>query len=299
MAIALRRYKTLSDFPRVYDFYGENYRLPNWFLTPACWEYSHTHGNFEHEKAHRMGIWEEGGEIVATACFEMELGGYIPCVKPGYEFLMGDMLRYAERELSIVKGGKRSLEIFSSDKQGYDDFYRENGYAVKGTSPILIYSYEKGFPERKLPEGFSLISLEDENDALKIDRCLWEGFDHGKWRESRKDAADCRLHMQSGPHFRKDLTTVVKAPDGGYACFAGMWVDERNGCAYLEPLATRPKYRRLGLAAAALTEAMRKTVPLGAKYCHVGNIDFYRHFGCEQAGLEVMWRKEWQEERKH
>jgi len=293
MAITLRRYKTLSDFPRVRDFYAENYRLPNWFLTPASFEYNHTHGNFAHGKAHRFGVWEDDGEIVATACFEMRMGEYIPCVKPGYEFLRADMLRYAERELSLAASGKRSLEIFSTEQQGCDEFYKENGYTLKRATPILIYPYEKGFREYKLPEGFSLISLEDENDALKIDRCLWEGFDHGKWRKSRKDAADCRLHMQSGPHFRRDLTTVVKAPDGSYACFAGMWVDEQGGYAYLEPLATRPKYRRMGLAAAALTEAMRKTVPFGAKYCYCGSIDFYRHFGCEQAGLELIWRKDW------
>ena len=295
MNITLRRYKTLSDFPRVWDFFAENYQIPNWFLSPISFEYDHTHGSFDYEKAHRFGVWEDDGAIVATACFEMGLGEYIPCVKPGYEFLLPEMLRYAEQELSIVQGSKRLLEVFSTDKQGYDDFYIANGYTIARSSPILVYPFEKGFRDCVLPEGFSLISLEDENDPLKIDRCLWEGFDHGDWTDERRDgdAADCRLHMQSGPHFRKDLTTVVKAPNGDYACFAGMWVDERNGYAYLEPLATPPKYRRKGLAAAALMAAMQKTVPHGAKYCYCGSIDFYRHLGCEQAGLFQVWRKEW------
>jgi predicted N-acetyltransferase YhbS len=89
------------------------------------------------------------------------------------------------------------------------------------------------------------------------------------------------------------LTTAVKAPNGDYACFAGMWVDEKNDYAYLEPLATPPKYRGLGLARAAVTEAMKKTVQYGAKYCYGGDIDFYKKIGFEQAGCFNKWRKEW------
>ena len=290
--ITSRRYKLLSDFERVYEFYAENHQPPNWFLTPASFEYAHTHGAFEYTKTHRFGVWEDGGKIVATACFEMGLGSYIPCVQRGYEFLMPEMLSYAERELSRLEHGKHSLEIFSTDEQNLDTFYAENGYTTMWSEAVLIYPYKKGFREPALPEGFTLISLEDENDAHKIDVCLWEGFDHGDWTES-DDWADERLHMQSGPRFRKDLTTVVKAPNGDYACFAGMWMDERGGYAYLEPLATRPKYRGLGLASAALTRAMQLTVPFGAQYCYCGGIDFYRKFGCEQVGMRKTWRKEW------
>jgi len=295
MSITLRKYKMFADFKKINNFYIENYKPPNWFNTFMAYEYSHTRNDFDYERTHRFGIWEDDGEIVATARYEMTIGVYIPCIKQGYEFLKSDMLKYAEQELSKVNNdGKRSLEIFSTDKENNDDFYIENGYSISWSSPILVYPYEKGFKECRLPEGFSLISLEDENDGLKIDCCLWEGFDHGDWDEAiRKDEADGRLYMQSGPHFRKDLTTVVKAPNGDYACFAGVWVDERNAFAYLEPLATRPKYRRMGLATAALMEGMKKTVSSGAKYCYVGSIDYYKNLGCEQIGQGNNWLKEW------
>ena len=65
--------------------------------------------------------------------------------------------------------------------------------------------------------------------------------------------------MQSGPNFRRDLTTVIKTPNGEYACYAGMWIDEKNMYAYLEPLATVTEYPRLGLATIALTVGMKKT----------------------------------------
>ena len=293
MPVSQRKYKLLSDFARVSDFYAANYRPYNWTVTRPYFEYAHTHGMFEWMNAHHMGVWEDVGGIVATACFEMGPGLYIPCVKPGYEFLKGEMLRYAESELSKVSDGKRSLEISQLDGQCDDaELYKNNGYTIAGSDPILIYFYDKGFKDCRLPDGFTLISLEDENDPMRIDCCLYEGFDHGEWDEAR-NWADGRLHAQSGPHFRKDLTTVVKAPNGDYACFAGMWVDDANGFAYLEPLSTRPKYRRMGLAAAALMEGMKKTVSFGAKYCYTGTIDFYRNVGCEEVGKMITWRKEW------
>ena len=89
------------------------------------------------------------------------------------------------------------------------------------------------------------------------------------------------------------LMTIVVAPNGDYACTLGMWFDRRNQYAYLEPLATVPKYRRMGLATAALTEAMKKTKALGAKYCFGGAREFYTDIGFETVCNRELWKKEW------
>lgn len=280
----------LSDFEKVSSFYIENYKIPNWFHTKTCFEFSHTHGNFNHKRAHHFGIWEENGQIVATACFEIDIGVYIPFIKEGYEFLQTEMLRYAEKELCLFSDNNYSLDIFSTDKQNLDNFYSANGYSVVYSRPVLVYPYDKGFLDCSLPEGFSIISLTDENDTEKIDRCLWTAFRNEPYI---KVSSDERLHKQSGPNFRKDLVSIVKAPNGDYACYAGMWIDEVNGFAYLEPLGTAPEYRRMGLAKATLMDAMKKTVPFGAKYCYCGGLDYYRSLGCEQIGTMNVWRKEW------
>ena len=142
----------------------------------------------------------------------------------------------------------------------------------------------------KLPEDFYAVSLEEENDIRKIHACMWKGFDHG---DTPSDDVECRMLMQSGPRFRKDLTTIIKAPNGDYACFAGMWLDDRNNYAYLEPLCTVPEYRRVGLATVALTEGMKKTKALGAKYCFGGVREFYDALGFETILSRVLWKKEW------
>lgn len=292
MTIKHRRYKLLSDFERVYKFLKDNYNSDhfNGYLLPSFYEYAHTHPAFNHKLTHRFGLWEENSDIVGIACYEVRLGECILVVKAGYEDLYPEMLTYGEKELSEEKDGRHTLTVYSTDKQGLDDLLTEGGYEVCDTETITIYPYEKGFKELPLPEGFSIISLEDENDLKKIHACLWKGFNHGP---NPDDDIDGRLFMQSAPRFNKELTTVIKAPNGDYACFAGMWEDTQNQYAYLEPLATVPEYRRMGLATIALMEGMKKSQKYGAKYCFGGQREFYGIIGFENVGKRIMWKKTW------
>jgi predicted N-acetyltransferase YhbS len=288
MSIICRRYKLLADFDKASDFLRKNYRLEN--IVQPQFEYAHTHPYFNYRLAHRFGIWEENDEIVALACYEADLGECFLNTKLGYDFLHPEMIRYSEKELSSA-GEKRELDFWVMDTaKDLRGILSQNGYRVTHTQPYNIYRYEKGFGDVKLPEGFSFITLEDENDVKKINDCLWRGFDHG---DEPDDDLDCRLQMQSGPHFRKDLTTIIKAPNGEYACFAGMWLDGVNDFAYLEPLATVPMYRRMGLATAALMEAMKKTAKFGAAYCIGGSREFYQCIGFEPIANLELWHKEW------
>lgn len=293
MSLAFRNYKLLSDFEPVCGFLRQNFTKyqQNGNFQQPYWEYAHTHPCFNHKLTHRFGIWEEDGQIVAVASYEMDLGECFMNTKLGYEYLKPTLLNYAEKELCKVIDGKNKLDVYVYDYEiELREFLIKKGYKNLGPIPLTVFRYEKGFLDRKLPEGFSIISLEDENDFKKINDVLWKGFDHG---DEPDDDWDCRRLMQSGPHFRKDLTTIIKAPNGEYACFAGMWLDGVNDYAYLEPLATDPRYRRRGLATIALTEAMKKTMKFGATYCFGGNREFYHDIGFETVCHREMWTKEW------
>lgn len=199
------------------------------------------------------------------------------------------MLEYAEKELVAISDGKSILSVWITDKEKVKSLLlQKKGYKKVHIEPVTIFSYNKDFVEVDLPQGYSLFSLEEENDIKKIHACLWKGFNHGP---NPDDNYDGRMLMQSGPNFRKDLTTVIKAPNGDYACYAGMWFDNQNKYAYLEPLATVPEHRRKGLATIALTEAMKKTKELGAKYCFGGVSEFYKSIGFETICLREKWEK--------
>ena len=292
--IRRRRYRLLADFNTVHSFLTDIYSLDtlNSYLLPQFFEYAHTHPFFNHKLTHRFGLWEDdNGKLVGIACYEMDMGESFLVTDREHAFLLPEMLAYAEEELSVKNNSKHTLSVWVTDKETDKiELLLQNGYRKVHTEPVRIFPYSKPFMDLKLPEGYSIISLEEENDYRKIHECLWKGFNNG---DNPDDDIDCRILMQSGPNFRKDLTTVIKAPNGDYACFAGIWFDERNKYAYLEPLATAPEYRRMGLATIALTAGMKKTKALGATYCFGGVPEFYTAIGFDTICCREMWRKEW------
>ena len=266
----------------------------NSYLLQPFFQHAHHSYKFNHKLAHRFGLWEYNNELIGITCYEMDLGECFIIAKNGYTHLLPEMVKYAEKNLSQEKNGKKTLTIWINNKEiEKKEIAEKMGYKITHSDPITVFSYEKDFPKRTLPVGFSIMSLEDENDLLKINDCLWYGFDKGPDPYPGNDAFDRRMQMQSDPGFRKDLTTVVKAPNGDYACYAGMRIEKQNKYAYLEPLATVPEYRRMGLSTVALMEGMKKTKELGMKYCFGGTHRFYYSLGFETAGYIEFWAKEW------
>ena len=294
MEIIHRCYKVLCDFDRVLKFLTDVYDIEtlNSYLLPQFFEYAHTHPSFNTKLTHRFGLWEENNDLIGIACYEMNIGECFISVKNGYNSLIPEMITYSVTNLSH----KNSLSIWIIDKEEEKrSIIGKAGFKKVHSEPVTIFTYDKPFPERVLPKGFSVISLEEENDLSNIDDCLWYGFNHGPDPSPAVGLVklDNRIQMQSGPHFRKDLTTVIKSPDGKYVSFAGMWIDEQNKYAYLEPLATVPEYRRLGLATIALVEGMIKTKELGANYCFGGIMEFYINIGFKTIAHRELWKKEW------
>lgn len=289
--ITKRPYSILSDFMRVYEFLGDNYTPTelNGNMMPQFFEYAHVHSYFNKNMTHHMTIWEDSGKIAAFCGYEMDIGEAYPVVGRGYEYLLPEILSQAERELSAEKDGRRSLEVWvTSSQSAHIALLRENGYEKAYTEPVKLFRYENGFPASALPDGFGCISLENDIDYRKLNRCIWRGFDHGDDVEYNTEEI---RYMSAAPHFRPEIGRIITAPDGEYACYAGMWLDEKNGYAYLEPLCTQPQYRRMGLARYALCDAMKHTQRLGARYCFGGAMGFYDALGFTQAAQRQMWRK--------
>ena len=295
MSVKFRRYKLLADFDKVNKYLTDVFNMEtlNGYLLPQYFEYAHTHPLFNFKLTHRFGLWEDENELVGITCYDMYPGECFISVKNSFNSLLPEMINYSEEYLSEQNNDKTYLTISIIDKEIEKKVLLEKyGYTKIYSEPVTVFPYENPFPDKTLPKGFSVISLEDENDFNKIHDCLWYGFDHGPEPDPDNDI-DSRILAQSGPNFRKDLTTIIKAPNGEYACFAGMWIDNQNKYAYLEPLATVPKYRRMGLAKAALIEGMKKTKELDAKYCFGGTGEYYKSIGFNAIANRELWKKEW------
>lgn len=294
MTATMRNYRGLEDFIRVGDFLTETYqseRNSNWLQ--ARWEYMHWHPALDLFSLRHIGIWEDEGRVVAVVHYEDRPGDAYFQVRPGHEHLKLSMLLHAENRLSrCLDSGQRRLRLFVSKfDKGLQTLAEERGYRCLSERPqwTSTYSASKELPRPALPAGFRLQSLADENDLQKLDRCLWRGFNHAG--EPDGDLAGRKL-MQAAPNWRPELNVVVVAPNGAYVSYSGIWYDQINQVGYVEPVATDPDFRRLGLGKAAVLECVRRCTELGATIIQVGSGQaFYEAIGFRRAWSDYIWEK--------
>ncbi|KPJ60598.1 MAG: hypothetical protein AMJ46_06295 [Latescibacteria bacterium DG_63] len=284
MSIILRKYSSPDDFKSVGDFLIEHFQPENkdgnW-LQPA-WEYMHGHPYLDESSLDKIGIWEDGGKIVSVVHYEHRLGEAFFEIHPDYLRLKPVMLEYAEDHLYAETGtGQKYLRAYVNESDlEFKALVKSRGYAIaeQYTRPMLQFSILQPLPEIHLPDGLQMKSLAEDNDLMKIHRVLWRGFNHPG--DPPEEGIKDRAKMQSTPNFRKNLTIVVEAPNGDFASFCGMWYEPVNKIAYVEPVATDPDFRRMGLGKAAVCEGIRRCRDLGATVAFVGSDqEFYKSIG--------------------
>ncbi len=283
-------FPVISDF--LYSLYQPDNRDGNW-LQPI-WEYAYTNPWFDEEAVPRIGIWEATGRIVGVTLYESRLGEAFFQIHPAYLYLKLEMLSHAEQHLTgTTDQGERYLKAYVNDwDTEFEHVMRSRGYEKDPAShrPMSQLVIPDPFPPILLRDGFQLKSLADDNDLNKIDRLLWRGFNHPG--EPPADSIRGRKKMQSGPHFRKDLTIVVEAPNGDFVAFGGLWFDQVNRIGYVEPVATDPDYRRMGLGTAAVLEGIRRCGEDGATVAYVGtDMPFYLAMGFKKLYTLNCWIK--------
>ena len=296
MTISPRAYKYPEDFFRVSDFLTTHFQTGNTdgnWLQPA-WEYMHFHSMLDRGSLEQIGIWEDKKEITAVAHYEWRLGEAFFQVHPDYAHLKVGMLDYAEEHLTgVYEDGRRHLHAYINEgESALEAEAARRGYkkVEQYQRPMYQFDIPNPFPPIQLPDGFRIKSLNEDNDLNKIHRVLWRGFDH----PGDPDPADLdgRRIMQAGPNFRHDLTIVVEAPDGNFVSFSGTWLETKNKIAYVEPVATDPDYRRMGLGKAAVLEGIRRCGLEGAAEAFVGSDqDFYQALGFQKAFTSSCWVK--------
>lgn len=299
MSIQLRNYSGKKDFEAICDFLTTNYEPDNadgnW-LEPR-WEYMHFRSDIISKiDTGKIGIWEDNSKIIGVAHPEESAGKLFLQIHPEYRFLKAEMLDYAEHTLfGIDKQGKKFImvSVYDTDTE-LVDIVKKRGYRTKQPTTddyLSQYSIPEVFPEIHLPDGFKLKSVQEENKPEKVQRLLWRGFDHPG--EPPAEQASVWETIQAAPNYRRDTNIIVEAPNGYYAAYCGMWYVPENRYGYVEPAATDPKYRKLGLGRAAVLEGIRRCGISGAKTAYVttGKL-FYASIGFKRIRSNHWWRKE-------
>lgn len=299
MTTSLRSYNHAQDYQRVSEFLIRHHQAGNvdgnW-LEPM-WEYMHFHPALEPEHLEKIGIWESAGEIVAVCHYEWRLGEAFFQFHPAYGSLRVQMLDHAEANLCGIskKDGRKYLCAYVNDNDPeFLALVQERGYEKdpEGARPLYRYKIPSPFPDIQLADGFRLTSLAEECDWAKVHQVLWRGFDHGEDVPMNAEEFESRRAMFDTPKARRELKIAAVAPNGDFASLCGMFYEPSGRFGYVEPVATDPRYRRLGLGKAAVLEGIRRCGALGALTAYVGNdLPIYLSVGFKKVYNSECWVK--------
>lgn len=295
MGINFRKYTKQAgiteDYHRVRDFfislgYGE--------FTYTRWDWMTTHGSLDKATLGEIGIWEDEKQIVGVATVDCKFGIGFCLTLPEYAFLKKEMLLYSKDKLS--KDGEFGVVIQDNDLE-FQDIAAELGfYATEEKENDAIFYLDKTSTEYKLPEGFNITTMKETFDLYQYMRVLWKGFNHelngeGEFKFPKELEVACKESMIR-PNVDLDLKIAAVTPDGNFAAYCGMWYDPKAGYAVIEPVATDPEYRKMGIGRAVVLEGIKRAGKLGAKTAIVGSSQqFYYSIGLRPYKTSTIWRK--------
>lgn len=176
-----------------------------------------------------------------------------------FEFCERECLRLAK----LFNAGLKDLYVEACDcDPAYCAFVEARGFQREKSGMTLTRRDLYDLPPAELPPGFRF------HEATAADmEALMDLHNHtfaDKW-----DAASYG-NVFNAPHMEYEW--VVVAPDGRFAAFVNLWVDQVNRSLLFEPVGTHSDFRRQGLGKALMVYAMRRMgAEQGIKYAYVGH----------------------------
>ncbi|HSK68735.1 MAG TPA: GNAT family N-acetyltransferase, partial [Candidatus Limnocylindria bacterium] len=236
---------------------------------------------------------EDEGRVVGMAAYDTRADGkcFFP-LAPEYGRLRGDMIAWAKERLR----GSGPLRLFIRD----GDFAFQKAARDAGFTPTQERDEDTVMPidtdaiRYSLPEGFRITDMKEDYDLFRYGQVLWKGFNHEKNGEGPYSPTPEDERLRRGeferPNVDLGLKIAVVAPGGDFASYCGMWHDPASPYALVEPVATDPAYRRLGLGRAAVLEGVRRCGVRGAKWATVGSSQqFYYDIGFSPWLTSTFW----------
>ncbi len=293
MPVKMRSYTSeplfSSDYQSVREFLRklncENLVYPG--FTWGRWEWMTTHSVLDRASLSKIGIWEENNTIVGLATYESVLGDAYLFTAKGYRFLQSELLAYAKGALANEKGLR--VLIDNNDRELQRAAYRLGFVATtdQENTAMLDITHDLAY---SLPGGYRIISMAENWDFHKYNEVIWRGFNHEGPPPCTNEDIRIRKEMLSSPTIIPEIVLAVVAPDGKYISHCGMWYSPGDEYALVEPVATDPDYRMMGLGKAAVLEATKRCGRMGAKIALVGSSQqFYYNIGFYPIHTDSWW----------
>jgi predicted N-acetyltransferase YhbS len=293
-----------------YRVFGEllNWRMARWnyaryFIAPFLGAYGQKVPNPEgslkaiHFWERTIGVWEDDdNEIVGVVNMEhpdVEHPGFGEAFlqrHPQYLFLLDEMLDYAEATLTDKRTNSLFIYIYGHDTT-LQALVQQRGYRKDAEHPEYDSEFVvRDLPERKLPAGYAMRSMAQENNIELRREIYGRAFNHpdpAEW-----PSAFSYQELQRAPDYRKDLDLYIVGPDGRYVACCIVWYDSHNRIGILEPVGTHPDFRGRGLGREVVFEGIRRAASLGATKIRVGSGQrFYETIGFQVKTTSYRWTK--------
>lgn len=216
-------------------------------LFSACYGY---------DKADVFRYWlDDAGEAGAFALLYPHWESFDLQVAPSllYSEAHAELIRYCEDEtLRLGQKYQKTIKRWVIEVCDCDaaplNFLVACGYARSKHWFTLTRHSLDDFADAALPPGFHF------HDASAADvEALADVHNHSftnKWN------ADSYGEVFRSPHLEYEI--VVVAPDGRFAAFTNVWVDDVNCSLLFEPVGTHSDYRRRGLGKALMTYVLKR-----------------------------------------
>ena len=139
-------------------------------------------------------------------------------------------------------------------------------------------------------------SLGDKEELPARSMLSWRAF-HSEAPDSEYEGWDWYLNVQRAPLYRRDLDIVAVASEGELASFCTVWFDDVTRTGAFEPVGTSPKYQKMGLGKAVMTEGLQRLKRLGATLATVSSFTppahaLYSSMGFKDYSILEPWRNE-------
>ncbi len=213
-------------------------------------------GCYGYDKADVFRYWmDDAGETGAFALlyphwesFDLQVAPSLFCSDSH-----ADLIRYCEDEtLRLGEKYQKKISQFAIETcdcdSTYQAFAQACGYSFDKHSFTLTRHDLVAFPDANLPAGFHF------HDASAADvEALADVHNHSFTNKWNADSYD---EVFRSPHLEYEI--VVVAPDGRFAAFTNVWIDDVNRSLLFEPVGTHSDYRRRGIGKALMTYALKR-----------------------------------------
>ena len=302
--ITTKQFQILTDFELVYRLMTEvfNHEETNGPAEPF-FEYAITSPWMDKDFLRLNRLWLDGDIPVAFVFYEQPVTSLYFVLRPGYEYLAGEMIDYAGT--AYPKFEDPTELVFISGQTALIEAAGARGYELAYDEPSHYFDFSLGRLDFPLPDGYHFVDPVT-SDPLKTARCLWDGFNREElgefkdWDVPTKNEGRSPFELYQNvlgatiapaPHATYEYTTIIADSNDDYVCFSGMWWNPVTRLAYMEPLCTVPEHQHMGLAAAALSHHDSILRPLGAEIMTGGGNEFYRKIGYQHTHIYRHYRK--------